>query len=326
MHRRAFFIDLHNDVMEVAIDGYQLGVRHTTHHSDLPRFRDGGVDAQMISIWVDPNRFPSTAYQQSMRIIDSFQVQVGRYSGELAQARTSVEIQQANAAGKLAGVLGIEGGHAIENDLTKLISLYQRGGRYLTITWNNSTAWATAAADVQSATRGLSDFGRQVIRTMDSLGMIIDVSHTGIKTIEDILATTTNPIIASHSGARALRNHYRNLTDAQLVAIAQRGGVVGVVFYPPFLSSTSTVNMDTVIKHIDYIKNLIGIDHVAIGSDFDGIEVTPVGLEDVTKFPSLTMALMKRGYSSSDIRKLLGENYLRVYRAVCEQQTRLTNR
>lgn len=318
VHRRSFFIDLHNDVMELAIDGYQLGVRHTTHHSDLPRFRDGGVDAQMFSIWVDPNRFPSTPYQQAIQIIDSFAMQVGRYSASFAQARTSTEIQQANAAGKLAGILGVEGGHAIQNDINNLISLYQRGARYLTITWNNSTAWATAAADPLSATRGLSDFGRQVIRTMDSLGMIIDVSHTGIKTIEDILATTTHPIIASHSGARALRNHYRNLTDAQLLSIAQRGGVIGVVFYPPFLSATSTVTIDTVVRHIEYMKNLVGIDHVAIGSDFDGIEITPVGLEDVTKFPALTMALLKRGYTSADIRKLLGENYMRVFRTVCE--------
>jgi membrane dipeptidase len=318
VHRRAFLFDLHNDVMELCVNGYQLGVRHTTNHSDLPRFRDGGVDAQMLSIWPDPNQFPSTSYQRSTQMIDSFNVQVARNPATFAQARTSAEIFQANAAGKLAGVLGVEGGHAIENDLNKLNVLYQRGARYMTITWNNSTAWATSAADPQSATRGLSEFGRQVIRTMDSLGMIIDVSHVGIRTIEDILQVTTKPIIASHSGARALRNHYRNLTDAQIISIAQRGGVVGVVFYPPFLSATGTVNIDTVVRHIDYIKNLVGIDYVALGSDFDGIEVTPVGLEDVTKFPALTMALLRRGYSPSEVRKILGENYLRVFRSVCQ--------
>ncbi|MBI5471310.1 MAG: membrane dipeptidase [Ignavibacteriae bacterium] len=318
IHRRAFLIDLHNDVMEIAVGGYQLGVRHTTNHSDLPRFFDGGVDAQMFAIWPSPTQFPSAGYARSIQMIDSFDVQVTRNAPLFAQARTSAEIEQVAASGKMVGILGVEGGHAIEDNLNKLIALYQRGARYLTITWNNSTSWATAAADAQSATRGLSEFGRQVIRTMDSLGMIIDVSHTGIKTIEDILQTSTKPIIASHSGARALRNHYRNLTDAQLTAIAQRGGVVGVVFYPPFLSASSTVNIDTVIRHIDYIKNLVGIDHVALGSDFDGIEVTPVGLENVTKFPSLTLALLRRGYTSTDVKKILGENYMRVFRVVCQ--------
>ena len=147
--------------------------------------------------------------------------------------------------------------------------------------------------------------------------MIIDVSHVGRKTVEDILATSTNPIIASHSGAAALRNHTRNLTDAQIRAIAQRGGVIGVVFYPPFLTSSTTATLDDVIRHIDYIKNLVGVEFVALGSDFDGIERWPVGLEDVTKFPSITAALMQKGYSRDDMRKILGENFMRVFRAVC---------
>jgi membrane dipeptidase len=148
--------------------------------------------------------------------------------------------------------------------------------------------------------------------------MIIDVAHTGIKTISDILATTKNPIVATHSGVRALNNHYRNLTDAQIDSIAGRGGVIGVVFYPPFLSSKGSATIDTVIKHIDYIKNRVGIDYVAIGSDFDGIGSVPVGLEDVSKLPNLTAALLKRGYSIADVRKILGENYLRVFRQVCK--------
>lgn len=318
VHRRAVVFDLHNDVMELAVNGYQLGVRHTTNHSDLPRFRDGGVDAQMLSIWANPNQFPTTAYQRAIQMMDSFSVQAVRYSDQMAQSRSSSEVGQAMASGKLAAVLCVEGGHAIQNDIAKLITFYERGARYMTITWNNSTSWAISAADPQSATVGLSEFGRQVIRTMDSLGMIIDVSHVGIRTIEDILQVTTHPIVASHSGARALRNHYRNLTDAQLLSIAQGGGVVGVVFYPPFLSSSSYATIDTVIRHIDYIKNLVGIDHVALGSDFDGIEVTPVGLENVTRFPDLTMALLRRGYSNVEVRKLLGGNYLRVFSEVCD--------
>jgi membrane dipeptidase len=190
--------------------------------------------------------------------------------------------------------------------------------RYLTITWNNSTSWAVSAADSRSTTVGLSDFGRQVIRTLDSLGVIIDVSHTGIKTIQDILQITTKPIIASHSGARALRNNTRNLYDWQIQDIANSGGVIGVVFYPPFLNGTNNATIQDVINHIDYIKNLVGIDYVAIGSDFDGIGVTPVGLEDVSKFPALTEALFNKGYSREDVEKILYKNFKRVFQQVCK--------
>jgi membrane dipeptidase len=152
---------------------------------------------------------------------------------------------------------------------------------------------------------------------MDSLGIIIDVSHTGIKTIQDILQVTQNPIIATHSGARALRNHYRNLYDWQIQDIANSGGVIGIVFYPYFLNGTSNASINDVIAHIDYIKNLVGIDYVAIGSDFDGIEVVPLGLEDTSKFPNLTEALFERGYSREDIDKILYKNFKRVFEQVC---------
>jgi membrane dipeptidase len=320
VHRAAFVFDLHNDVSEIMITGYQIGVRNAGHQSDIPRFRDGGVDAQMIVFWPDPNEINIGQYNQVKMMYDTCIAQFGRNSASIAQARTVADIQSVNAAGKIAAVFCVEGGTAIEEDLGKLITLYNLGARYFTITWNNSTSWATSAADAQSATKGLSDFGKQVIRTMDSLGMIIDVSHTGIKTIEDILATTTNPIIASHSGARALRNHTRNLTDDQIKAIAKGGGVIGVVFYTSFISSAprTSVTVDTVVKHIDYIKDLVGIDHVAIGSDYDGGITTPVGLEDVSKLGNLTMALLRKGYSPADVRKILGGNYLRVFQSVCK--------
>lgn len=319
VHSRAFVVDLHNDVMEKAVVGYQIGIRHTTGQSDLPRFRDGGVDAQMFALWTDwTDSAAHPYYAYTLAMVDTFNSQIRQNPSEFAQARNADDIVQANAAGKLAGILAVEGGHAIENDLEKLRTFYQKGARYMTITWNNSIAWAVSAKDARSTTVGLSDFGRQVIRTMDSLGMIIDVAHTGIKTIWDILGTTKNPIIATHSGVRALNNHYRNLSDAQIDSIARRGGVIGVVFYPPFLSPKSTATIDTVIRHIDYIKNRVGIDYVAIGSDFDGIESVPVGLEDVSKLPNLTSALLRHGYSIADVRKILGENYLRVFKQVCK--------
>lgn len=319
VHHRAFVFDLHNDVAELMVDGYQIGLRNASHQSDIPRFRDGGVDAQMVVLWSDPNAFPSTSYQRTIQMYDTCMAQIMRNSSQIAQAKTFAEIQSVHASGRIVAVLCAEGGHAIEENLNKLTDLYNRGARYLTITWNNSTAWAVSAADAQSATKGLSDFGKEVIKTMDSLGMIIDVSHTGIKTIEDILAVTKNPIIASHSGARALRNHTRNLTDDQIIAIANGGGVIGVVFYTSFISSASAskVTIDTLIRHIDYIKNLVGIDHVVIGSDYDGGITAPVGLETVARLPALTMALPTRGYTPAEVRKLLGENYLRVFKAVC---------
>jgi membrane dipeptidase len=318
VHQNSILIDLHNDVLEKVVKGYDLGKWNSSNHSDLPRFYKGGVDVQFMALWVDPSTYSSNPFQQTLKMIDSFKVQLNKYNLNFAQAKNSKEIDSLVSIGKFAAVLCVEGGHAIENDIYKLDSLYKLGVRYLTITWNNSTSWATSAQDPQAATKGLSEFGRQVIRHMDSLGMLIDVSHVGPKTIDDILETTTNPIIATHSGVKALRNHYRNLTDQQIIKIAQKGGVIGVIFYPPYLTTASSAYISNVIAHIEYIKNLVGIDYIALGSDFDGIERVVVGLEDVTKFPNLTEALLRRGFSISDVMKILGENFLRVFRQVCK--------
>jgi membrane dipeptidase len=319
VHSRAFVIDLHNDVMEIAIEGgYDLGVRHTYNHSDIPRFLEGGFDAQMFALWTRPaDSVMHPFYAYTLQMADTFNANVARNSSRFVQARSYDELMQAQAAGKFAGVLAIEGGHAIQNNLEKLRAFYALGARYLTITWNNSTPWAVSAADSRTSTVGLSDFGREVVRTCDSLGMLIDIAHTGIKTIWDILATTKNPIIDTHAGVRALNNNSRNLNDAQIDSIANRGGVIGVVFYPSFLSPKGKATIDTVIRHIDYIKSRVGIDYVALGSDWDGIESTPVGLEDVSKLPNLTAALLRHGYSIPEVMKILGGNYLRVFKQVC---------
>ncbi len=319
IHRRALVIDLHNDVLEKVVEtGYQLGPRHTVNHSDIPRFRDGGMDVQLLSIWINPTRYPANPYQQALKFVAALDSQIVRNPNDLVQVRHAAEIDQAQAMGKIAGILAVEGGHIIENSLIKLKDLHARGARYLTITWNNSTDWAISARDNRSATVGLNDFGKQVIQTMDSLGMIIDVSHTGIKAIEDILAVTRHPIVATHSGARALVEHTRNLYDDQIRKIAASGGVIGVPFYPFFLTNTSRATINDIVRHIDYIAKLVGVDHVAIGSDFDGIEVAPIDLREVSRLPLLTEALLKKGYSRADVRKILGENFLRVFRQVCK--------
>ncbi|MGQ9642298.1 MAG: membrane dipeptidase [Ignavibacterium sp.] len=317
-HSTTNLIDLHNDVLEVMTSdtSYHLKQRHNYNHTDIPRLKDGGVDVQFFSVWVSPTQY-TNYYQQALTMLNIFNSELAQNQNSIAQARNWNEADSLIQQNKIAAVIGVEGGHHIENSLDNLISLYNSGMRYMTITWNNSTDWAVSAQDSRSTTVGLSDFGRQVIRTMDSLGIIIDVSHTGIKTIQDILQETQNPIIASHSGARALRNHYRNLYDWQIQDIANSGGVIGVVFYPYFLNGTSNAAIQDVIAHIDYIKNLVGIDYVAIGSDFDGIEVVPLGLEDTSKFPNLTEALFDHGYTKEEIDKILYKNFKRVFEQVC---------
>jgi membrane dipeptidase len=323
VHDRAFLIDLHNDIMEqIAASGftYQLADRHTTKHTDIPRLRDGGVDAQVFSIWVSPTSYaPSIYFATAKKFIDSMKAQVGRNAKDVEIVLKKDSLDVFARQNRIAGLLVVEGGHCIEDNLENLRVLYNEGVRMMTITWKNSTSWAVSDQDTRAATVGLNDFGKQVIRTMDSLGMIIDVSHVGKKTIEDILATSTNPIIASHSGAYTLANNSRNLTDSQILALAGRGGVIGVVFYPYYLTGSRTASLDNVIQHIDYIKNLTkSVDCIALGSDFDGIEVTPQGLENVTRFPAITEALLQRGYSREDVRKILGGNFMRVFRAVCK--------
>ncbi len=320
VHSKYTLIDLHNDVLEqmIADPSYHLKDLHNYNHTDIPRLQLGGVDVQFFSVWVSPTAY-TNYYQQALAMKDLLNSELNSNTESISQATTMQKALEINNQGKIAAVIGVEGGHSIENSLDNLITLYDSGMRYLTITWNNSTDWAISAKDARSETQGLSDFGKQVIRTLDSLGVIIDISHTGIKTIQDILAVTKNPIIATHSGARGVYNHYRNLYDWQIQDIANTGGVIGVVFYPYFLNGSSKSSIDDVIKHIDYIVNLVGTDYVAIGSDFDGIEVTPTGLEDVTKFPDLTEALLKHGYTEMEVAKFLGGNFRRVFETVCKK-------
>jgi membrane dipeptidase len=317
IHSQLKLFDLHNDVLEMIYynePDYHLADLHDNHHTDIPRLKLGGVDYQFFAIWVNPG--DTGYYDSAIEMFDIFNRERFLNMNDLGQARTAQGALALNQDNKIAGILAVEGGHVLENDLLKIDTLYNLGMRYLTITWNNSTDWAISAQDERSATVGLSDFGRQVIHRLDSLGIIIDVSHVGIKTIEDILQTTNNPIIATHSGARELYDHYRNLNDDQIIAIANSGGVIGVVFYHWFLSGSNR-NISQVVDHIDYIKNLVGIDHVALGSDFDGISSMITGLEDVSKFPNLTLELLKRGYSRADIEKILSENIMRVFTEVC---------
>ena len=319
IHSKYTLIDLHNDVLEVMVGDpdYHLADFHTYNHTDIPRLQQGGVDVQFFSIWVSPTGY-TNYFQQALVMRDLFYSELDANPSTIEQATTMSQALQINNQNKIAAVIGVEGGHHIENSLDNIDTLYNAGMRYLTITWNNSTSWAISAQDSRTLVQGLSNFGRDVIRKLDSLGVIIDVSHVGIRTISDILAITNNPIIASHSGARAIRDHYRNLYDDQIQAIANGGGVIGIVFYPPFLVSPTPAYINDVIAHVDHIVNLVGTDHIAIGSDFDGIGTNVVvGLEDVTKYPDLTLALLQHGYTELEVAKFLGGNFRRVFEQVC---------
>lgn len=319
IHSKYTLIDLHNDVLEVMVGDpdYHLADFHTYNHTDIPRLQQGGVDVQFFSIWVSPTGY-TNYFQQALVMRDLFYSELAANTSTIEQAVTMPQALQINNQNKIAAVIGVEGGHHIENSLDKIDTLYNAGMRYLTITWNNSTSWAISAQDSRTLVQGLSNFGSDVIRKLDSLGVIIDVSHVGIRTISDILAVTNNPIIASHSGARTIRDHYRNLYDDQIEAIANGGGVIGIVFYPPFLVSPTPAYISDVIAHVDHIVSLVGTDHVAIGSDFDGIGTNVVvGLEDVTKYPDLTLALLQHGYTELEVAKFLGGNFKRVFEQVC---------
>ena len=365
LHFDALVVDTHNDVVQRILAGEDISKLTRHGQSDLPRFREGGLDVEMFSIWVPPEKKSRSYFDQADEQIDSVESFVRRNPDEAGLARSSAELERLVKEGKFVAMLGMEGGHPIADDLHKLEHFYARGVRYMTLTWNNSTDWATSAKDetdpdARLPRKGLSSFGKKVVRRMNRLGMMVDVSHVGERTFWDVMKVTRKPVIASHSSAWALSHHRRNLKDNQLRAIAKNGGVVFINFAPWFIDSTYSAKetaleerykaridsirgsirgddfikdqftaealkteyepirptLATLIDHFDYVAKLIGVDHVGIGSDFDGIPVTPRGMDDVTHLPNITRELLRRGYSETDVRKILGENFLRVLREV----------
>jgi membrane dipeptidase len=330
--------------------------------------KEGGVDAQFFSIWCDGNM--KNPYAWANREIDTVLAWTNRNPDKMIQAFTANDIIKASKQKKLAVLFGVEGGHMIEDDLNKLDALYKRGVRYMTVTWNNSTDWASSAlhetfpnspeggVSDPNGKMGLNDFGKQVIKRMNELGMLVDLSHTGEQTFHDVMNIATKPVLVSHSCVYSLCPHRRNLKDEQIKAVAKNGGVIHLNFYSGFLdpafearSDAFTLKhkteMDSMLKvnpehyfmevylfnkypdevkslrppmsllldHLDYIVKLVGVDYVGFGSDFDGVNSLPAGLNGVEDYPKLTEELLKRGYSKKDIRKILGGNLLRVFKA-----------
>jgi len=253
------------------------------------------------------------AAKTQLEQIDIAQQVIRKYPEVLEQAFDASDVQRIFASRKIASMLGMEGGHAIENSLGALRAFYAMGVRYMTLTHNGTLDWADAAMD-ERRHAGLTEFGREVVREMNRLGMLVDLAHTSPETMNDALDVAEAPVIWSHAGARGVHDHPRNVPDQVLRRLPTNGGVVMVVFYPPFLTSADRAVLADVADHIDHVANLAGIDHVGIGSDFDGMEVTPVGLEDVSTFPALFAELSRRGWSEDELAKLAGENVLRVMR------------
>jgi len=334
LHRDSLVVDTHNDITSPMIDeDFDLGARDTSGktQTDIPRMREGGLGAEFFAIYVDAKyaREGGSA-RRALSMIDSVYEQVRRHPESLEMASTVADIRRIHRAGKIAALMGIEGGHAIEDSLPALRMFYKLGIRYMTLTHTNTNNWADSAGSITAPAEkrhgGLSDFGKDVVREMNRLGMMIDISHVADQTFQDCIEISQAPIIASHSSARALTNVPRNLTDDMLKAMAKKGGVVMVNFYTGFINTeyakpgmpapieaAKTATLEMLMQHFEHTIKVAGIDHVGIGSDFDGVEgKLPAGMEDISKLSTITYELLKRGYSEKDVKKVLGENLLRV--------------
>jgi len=363
IHASAPVFDGHNDlpgeIRGKGFDAYDISQRLDHGHTDIPRLRAGGVGAQFWSAYVPAAEVRTkTAARYAREQIELIRAMCARYPADFELALTVADVERIRAAGRIAGLIGIEGGHAIESSLDILREFHGRGARYMTLTHNDTTDWADAATD-EPQHGGLTSFGEDVVREMNRLGMLIDISHVSADTMRDVLRVSRAPVIASHSSAFALAPHPRNVPDDVLREIARNGGLVMVNFAPAFLDPEAAriavawypamraieagtsdqkeraerfdawrksnplpaVPYSRVVDHIEHIAEVAGVAHVGLGSDFDGIPSTPVGLEDVSRYPAVTEELLRRGWSEADVRKVLGENAVRVLRE-CERAAR----
>jgi membrane dipeptidase len=370
IHDSALIIDTHADTPQRFLDeGFDIG---STDPNDLGQLsldkaKRGNLGAEFFSIWVDPETNQGHFAQHTFDLIDSVYEQAARHPDRIMMAFSVADIERAHKEHKLAALMGIEGGHSIENDMHLLRDYYRLGVRYMTLSWSNTNEWADSSGDINDPKvqhhNGLTDFGKQVVLEMNRLGMMVDISHVADKTFWDTIAVSKAPVIASHSSARALTNAPRNMTDDMLRAVAKNGGVVQVNFFSGFLDEDYRKAMEAqskdqggalqkyvdslkaegkpvnyieinrlqrewmakiprppfkaLIDHIDHIAKVAGIDHVGLGSDFDGVSgATPAGIDSAADLPKITQALLDRGYSADDIKKILGGNILRVFRQV----------
>ena len=360
LHADAIVVDTHDDVTQHLLVNADLGAPIADAQTDIPRMREGGLDAEFLSVWVLPTLYPGEkAYQRSKAELDAIDRMLEKDAANAVLARTTSDVRAAAASGRTAFLIGVEGGHSLgdapdDTLVRRLGEFYDRGARYMTLTWSNSNRLGGSSGD-DGKQKGLTPFGERVVHAMNDLGMVVDVSHVSDATFADALRASRLPVLASHSSARALSPHPRNMTDDMLRAVAANGGAVCVNFGPEFLdteydarwqaalkgadiagvvkahpgdptgaqkavweklvavaATLPKVPASKVIDHIEYVARVAGVDHTCLGSDFDGIPSGPTGLEDVSKFPFVTRELLSRGFSPDDVRKILGENVLRV--------------
>jgi len=366
LHRSAIVVDTHNDVTQrLALEDADLSRPFPDAQTDIPRMQAGGLDAEFLSVWVPPELYPGEkAYGYSVAQFNAIDRMVARSPGVAVLARSAAEVRRAAAANKIAFLIGVEGAHGLgdqpdERLIARLREFFARGARYMTLTWSNSNRLGGSSGDA-GKTRGLTPFGARVVKVMNELGMIVDISHVSDATFFDAVKLSTKPVLASHSSSRAICDHPRNMTDDMLRAVRDNGGAVCVNFGQDFLDQSwhqrwavvqkslgaeigklakehagdpkavelafwpkyralaaqlPRVPASRVVDHIAHIASVAGVDHVCLGSDFDGIPLGPAGLDDVSTFPFITAELLRRGFGSDDIRKILGENVLRVLAA-----------
>ena len=330
LHREVPLIDGHNDYpwvlrennAERDLDKLDIRMPQPTIHTDIPRLRAGGVGGQFWSVYVPATLQGAAAIRATLEQIDIVHRMVRKYPDTFELATTASDVERIFKAGRIASLIGMEGGHSIDNSLATLQMFHAAGARYLTLTHSANVPWADSGTDTRKL-GGLSSFGEEVVREMNRLGMMVDLSHTSPETMEDAIRVSEAPVIFSHSDARALNDHARNVPDEVLRLLPQNGGIVMVTFVPVFLTRDGKATLADAADHMDHVRRVAGPDHVGIGSDFDGIPAVPVGLEDVSKYPALTAELLRRGWPESDVRKALGLNALRVMRRVEEVAARL---
>ncbi|MBI4278086.1 MAG: membrane dipeptidase [Armatimonadetes bacterium] len=320
VHASATVFDGHCDSLACVLRAERsLGERSTSGHTDLPRLRAGGVTAQIFACGLHVfGKRSEQPTQLFLRMADAFHETLQRFPDQVMLATRGSDVVQAKEEGRIAAILGMEDGAPIAGELGILRIFYRLGLRVICLVWGPRNEIGDGVSRRTDAGEGLTPFGVSLVREMNRLGMVVDVSHLNEKGFWDVIEHSEDPIIASHSNARGLYDHPRNLTDRQLRALAERGGVVGVVF--TFLhGDPASVTLATVLDHIDYIVDRVGPDHVGIGSDFDGLSsAPPAGLEDATCFPRITCGLLERGHREEDVQRILGGNFLRVFRAVTE--------
>jgi membrane dipeptidase len=358
LHFSSIVVDTHDDTTQRFLDGkFDLGVRNATGSIDIPRMKEGGLGAIFFSIWVPSKVTGPEAVNRAMTQIDAVRKEVHNHPKDFVLATTAAEVREAHKQGKIAALMGVEGGHMINSDLGVLRSYAAQGVRYMTLTHSGNDEWADSSTD-KPAHHGLTDLGKDVVREMNRLGIMVDISHVSDKTFYDVLETSKAPPFASHSSCRAICDAARNMTDQMIKDLAAKGGVIQINYHIGFLSQEfrdaekakpelqkeiqaeinkrcrgneacqlvegdrvvreyavagklPRVDFTKIIEHIDHAVKLVGAEHVGLGSDFDGA-MMPFGMEDATKLPQITEALLQKGYSEGDVRKILGENTLRV--------------